>query len=234
MISHSGFCTRSESGWGSRRPSHFVSSASLISSSVRCRMKTGLPRHLMMTCPESAQTNKKTPHQPSKTYILAFGNSSEIDLDLGLGQDVGGSRHVDEELWQANSLARHMHHPLASPIHPKTSQLHSHIFPNPLPSQSHASKAPQQDSGTRTRHSLLRAHTRNSAHSTNHEVLHELRRALTLGLIPISRKVWHLSGRRAGALEGRVERGRGVDVGDGAGLHGGARGARDGQRVLRP
>ena len=50
MISHSGFWTRSESGWGSRRDSHFVCSASLISSSVRWRMKTGLPRHLMITC----------------------------------------------------------------------------------------------------------------------------------------------------------------------------------------
>lgn len=50
MISHSGFFTRAESGSGSRSASHFVSSASLISSSVRCRMKTGLPRHLIMTC----------------------------------------------------------------------------------------------------------------------------------------------------------------------------------------
>jgi hypothetical protein len=50
IINHSGFCTRSLSGWGSRSASHFVSSASLISSSVRCRMKTGLPRHLIMTC----------------------------------------------------------------------------------------------------------------------------------------------------------------------------------------
>ena len=49
IISHSGFLTRSESGCGSRSDSHFVSSASLISSAVRCRTKTGLPRHLMIT-----------------------------------------------------------------------------------------------------------------------------------------------------------------------------------------
>ena len=49
IISQSGFLTRSESGCGSLRLSHFVSSASLISSAVRCRMKTGLPRHLIMT-----------------------------------------------------------------------------------------------------------------------------------------------------------------------------------------
>ena len=50
IISHSGFFTRSESGCGSRKDSHFVSSASLISSGVRWRMKTGLPRHLIITC----------------------------------------------------------------------------------------------------------------------------------------------------------------------------------------
>jgi hypothetical protein len=35
MINQSGFCTRSESGCGSRSDSHLVSSASLISESVR-------------------------------------------------------------------------------------------------------------------------------------------------------------------------------------------------------
>ena len=50
IINHSGFCTRSASDCGSRRACQSVSSASLISDSVRWRMKTGLPRHLMMTC----------------------------------------------------------------------------------------------------------------------------------------------------------------------------------------
>lgn len=49
IINHSGFLTLSLSGCGSRNDSHFVSSASLISSSVRWRMKTGLPRHLIIT-----------------------------------------------------------------------------------------------------------------------------------------------------------------------------------------
>lgn len=49
IMSHSGFLTRSESGCGSRSVSHFVSSAALISSGVRWRMKTGLPRHLTIT-----------------------------------------------------------------------------------------------------------------------------------------------------------------------------------------
>ena len=55
MINHSGFLTLSLSGCGSRNDSHFVSSASLISSPVRWRMKTGLPRHLMMTYSNSCQ-----------------------------------------------------------------------------------------------------------------------------------------------------------------------------------
>ena len=50
MINHSGFLTRSSSFWGSRRDSTFTFSASLISSGVLWRMKTGLPRHLTMTC----------------------------------------------------------------------------------------------------------------------------------------------------------------------------------------
>lgn len=40
------------------------------------------------------------------TYVLALGNGSEIDLNLGLGQDIGGSGHVDEEIYEAKSLAR--------------------------------------------------------------------------------------------------------------------------------
>ena len=46
---HSGFLTRSASDWGSRRDLTSHSLASLISPAVRCRMKTGFPRHLMMT-----------------------------------------------------------------------------------------------------------------------------------------------------------------------------------------
>ena len=51
IINHSGFLTLSESGCGSRNECQSVSSASLISSPVRWRMNTGLPRHLMITYP---------------------------------------------------------------------------------------------------------------------------------------------------------------------------------------
>ena len=35
------------------------------------------------------------------THVLALGNSSEIDLNLGLGQNVGGGGHVDKEVCRA-------------------------------------------------------------------------------------------------------------------------------------
>jgi hypothetical protein len=40
-----------------------------------------------------------------ETHVLALGDGSEIDLNLGLGQDIGRGGHVDEEVWRANSLA---------------------------------------------------------------------------------------------------------------------------------
>lgn len=97
MISHSGFWTRSSSGCGSRRPCHSISLASLISSWVRWRMKTGFPRHLMITCScQSARTRSQ--NRRHETHVLALGNSAQADLDLGLGQDVGGRGHVDQEV----------------------------------------------------------------------------------------------------------------------------------------
>jgi hypothetical protein len=35
---------------------------------------------------------------PLDDHVLALGDGSEVDLDLGLGQDVGGSGHVDQEV----------------------------------------------------------------------------------------------------------------------------------------
>lgn len=96
MMSHSGFWTRSSSGSGSRRVFQSNSLASLISSSVRWRMKTGLPRHLMITyCCQDGYITKSRNHE---TYILAFGNGLKSDFNLGLGQDIGGGRHVDEKV----------------------------------------------------------------------------------------------------------------------------------------
>jgi hypothetical protein len=53
MTSHLASLTRSSSAWGSRREATLTLLASSISPWVRWRMKTGLPRHLMMTCERS-------------------------------------------------------------------------------------------------------------------------------------------------------------------------------------
>lgn len=111
MINHSGFLTRSESGWGSRSDSQFVSSASWISELVRWRMKTGLPRHLMMTwkrsrisichsgvCGDRMVREWSGAVGGGGTYVLAFGDGGQVDLNLRLGKDVGGGGHVDEEI----------------------------------------------------------------------------------------------------------------------------------------
>jgi hypothetical protein len=46
-----------------------VSSASLISLSVRWRMKTGLPRHLIMTCSQSAPSSAFHRSGPKRTFL---------------------------------------------------------------------------------------------------------------------------------------------------------------------
>lgn len=41
------------------------------------------------------------------TYVLALGDGTERDLDLGLGQDIGGGGHVDQEIWrEGNNISR--------------------------------------------------------------------------------------------------------------------------------
>lgn len=76
MTSHSGFFTRSSSCWGSRRDETLTLFASAISASVRCRMKTGLPRHLMMTCmmaPHVSDIRTSTSrHRAGYTHVLAL------------------------------------------------------------------------------------------------------------------------------------------------------------------
>jgi hypothetical protein len=57
MTSHSGFLTRWSSVSGSLNEATLMLLASSISAAVRWRMKTGLPRHLMMTCGLSVTSN---------------------------------------------------------------------------------------------------------------------------------------------------------------------------------
>jgi hypothetical protein len=96
MTNHSGFWTRSSSFWGSRRVAIFTFSASLISSAVRCRMKTGLPRHLMITCIH--QYSEPGCRSGGITYVLALGDCRQVNLDLGHGQNIRGSRHGNQEI----------------------------------------------------------------------------------------------------------------------------------------
>jgi hypothetical protein len=35
------------------------------------------------------------------THVLALGDRAQINLNLGHGQNVGGSRHVDQELYHS-------------------------------------------------------------------------------------------------------------------------------------
>tara|TARA_R110002003_G_scaffold58_7_gene5181 strand:- start:10554 stop:11084 length:531 start_codon:yes stop_codon:yes gene_type:complete len=41
-----------------------------------------------------------------ETYVLALGDGGEIDFDLGLGEHVGGRRHVDEEVCCGEFVSR--------------------------------------------------------------------------------------------------------------------------------
>lgn len=101
MMSHSGCLTRSASVCGSRRDSILTALASSISSGVRWRMKTGLPRHLIMTWMSLRCQWKSVVEKAGKvweSYVLAFGDCREVDFNLGHGQDVGRGGHVDQEI----------------------------------------------------------------------------------------------------------------------------------------
>jgi hypothetical protein len=61
-------------------------------------MKTGFPRHLMMTYYiELVGENNLgvTDAVKRSTYVLALGYGSEADFDLGLSENVGRGGHVD-------------------------------------------------------------------------------------------------------------------------------------------
>lgn len=69
-------------------------------------------------------------YRVAETYVLALGDGSKIDLDLGLGEDVGGRGHVDEEVW-GGLLVLARHH-IASSYHPQNSQWLSPGFVKPF------------------------------------------------------------------------------------------------------
>jgi hypothetical protein len=191
MMSHSGFWTRSESDCGSRSDSHLVSSASLISDSVRWRMKTGLPRHLIMTWLRVLVGECEWWRDIARgTYVLALGDGSEIDFNLGLGEHVGRCGHVDEEVCTRMMSVHVLVHQFHLPAHPQNSQLLSSSF---LVTQFlHVSSSTTLRSAIvvwvrRTLHSRLRAKRRQRTHGANHKVLEHLGARLA-ALIPVRGK----------------------------------------------
>lgn len=165
-----------------------------------------------------------------ETYVLALGNGSEVDFYLGLGQNIGGGGHVDEEVCWAESLAVRSSS-IRDPNHPQNSQLlfSSSVYATPLdPNVVHLSVELSQ-CWRPTLYSRLRAKRTQRTHGSDHEVLEDLGAGLA-SLIPVCGERGNL-GRVLGALEGAVERrSRGV-----AGLQSGAAGRpSDGHLVSGP
>jgi hypothetical protein len=50
------------------------------------------------------------------TYVLALCNGAQVNLDLSLCQDIGGSGHVDEEIYKSTQLA------LCHPVLPQSAR----------------------------------------------------------------------------------------------------------------
>jgi len=164
------------------------------------------------------------------TYVLALGNGSEVDFYLGLGQNVGGGGHVDEEVCWAQSLAVRSSS-IRDPNHLQNSQLlstSSEYAASGVSSIFHPSAGLSHGWGP-TLDSRLRAKRTQRTHGSDHEVLEHLGACLA-SLIPVRSERGDL-GRVWAALEGAVERGsRGV-----AGLQsGGAGRPSDGHLVSGP
>jgi len=64
-------------------------------------------------------------------YVLALGNGTEVDLNLGHGQDVSRSRHVLQELCKSPIRRQHLPH-----------KFHIPRVPDPAPSNSAATAVP--------------------------------------------------------------------------------------------
>lgn len=161
MINHSGFCTRSLSGWGSRRDSHLVPSASEISSLVRWRMKTGLPLHLMMTCATAQQL-----------MLLANRLATLTFLPSGMA-----SRSISTLAWARTSAEADMLTRKSDRCQISHSSNAVRHHPNPWYI---APRYPSSDAGVLpTLHGVLRAHGGQRTHRANHEVLEDLVAGLT-------------------------------------------------------
>ena len=163
-------------------------------------MKTGLPRHLMMTYRSSCQQIVVAESLRTQvTHVLALRDGIEVNLNLGHGQDISGGRHVDKELYII-----------------RISKLHSindrplciHIWPcrKSIDSASQPKEANGVDEEAEpTLNGALGASRGDGAHGTDHEVLEELVGARVVGRDVLS-KVRDVAGLLA-ALEGAAVRG---------------------------
>jgi len=139
-----------------------------------------LDNDLLSSAPLSGYSMSKC-----ETYVLALGNGSEVDLYLGLGQNVGRGGHVDEEVCWAQSLAVQSSS-IRDPNHPKNSQLLSSSSKHAVSVVSsifHTSAGLSHCWGP-TLDSRLRAKRTQRTHCSDHEVLEDLGTCLA-SLIPV-------------------------------------------------
>lgn len=62
-------------------------------------MKTGFPRHLMMTFTRCQfGCCQAFIWYIEKSYVLSLGDGGEVDLDLSHGENIGRGAHVDQEV----------------------------------------------------------------------------------------------------------------------------------------
>ena len=120
------------------------------------------------------------------------------------------------------------------PIHPQISQSLSSCLLNSPFSHAIAVRGSSCVWCGHTLHGSFRAQTRQRTHGADHEVLDKLGAFLAALACPLIGAKRRDLGGAALALEGAVEAGRGMDLGDAAGLQVGAAGTGDGQRVLGP
>lgn len=106
MMSHSGCLTRSESDCGSRRDSILTALASSISSGVRWRMKTGLPRHLIMTWKDVSHVSRSFYFFYSGEGRQREGEGSRTFLPSGMAERSTSTLAIARTSAEADILTR--------------------------------------------------------------------------------------------------------------------------------
>lgn len=200
-------------------------------------MKTGFPRHLMTTC--TCISGNSSLLRPFQTHVLALGDGAEVDLNLGHGQNVGGSRHVDQKFYQSFVS----HHQLgtrdASIGHCRCI---TSIVQHQLQANGNVSPAEIKNQTSPTLNSALGTSGTDGTHGTDHEVGEELVLVLaalgnvlskvgnvgTLGLAGEGTGVGR-GGGAVGADGGGAEGASDRDGGPGSGAQADARSGREGR-----